>query len=166
MEQEFQVKWNKCLELIKDNIGEKRFNTWFACAKATSYIDNKLTLKLPSAFYCDKYEDDFIDILKLALRKEFGKDIKLGYEYNVLSGDDKSKVSIESPQKSHLNNKLVTSYSKTPIEKREIDFDPQLNYALNFENYCVGDSNILPHTIAKHIAENPGKPEFNPFFLY
>lgn len=52
------------------------------------------------------------------------------------------------------------SNPKTP------DFDPQLNEALTFENYCVGESNRLPFTIAEYIANNPGKNDFNPFFLY
>ena len=46
------------------------------------------------------------------------------------------------------------------------DFDPQLNESLTFENYCEGESNRLPVAIARYIAENPGKNDFNPFFLY
>ena len=49
---------------------------------------------------------------------------------------------------------------------RSEEIDSQLNASLNFENYCVGDSNRLPFTIAEYIANNPHKTEFNPFFLY
>lgn len=168
MEKDFQIKWSKCLELIKDNIGLERYNTWFACARPVSFIDNKLTLRLPSYFYYEKYEDDFIEILSKALKKVFGQSIKLGYEVDIVSDNDsKSKIKLDSPESSHvLKNKLVGSYQRKPIENRELDFDPQLNYTLNFENYCVGESNKLPVTIAEYIADNPGKPEFNPFFLY
>ena len=168
METDFQNKWSKCLELIKDNIGSDRFNTWFACAKPVAFSENRLTLRLPSYFYYEKYEDDFYDILSKALKRVFGHQIKLGYEVDIVADNDsKSKIKLESPQQSHvLKNKLVSSYHKSPVEKREVDFDPQLNYALNFENYCVGESNKLPVTIAEYIADNPGKPEFNPFFLY
>lgn len=167
MEMDFQNKWNKCLELIKDNIGSDRFNTWFACAKPIAFAENRLTLRLPSYFYYEKYEDDFYEILSKALKRVFGQQIRLEYEVDVVSNDNSAKVKLESPQQSHvLKNKLVNSYHNTPIEKREPNFDHQLNFSLNFENYCVGESNRLPVTIAEYIADNPGKPEFNPFFLY
>lgn len=168
MDKDFQHKWNKCLELIKDNIGETRFNIWFTCAKPVAFDSNRLVLHLPSQFYYEKYEDDFYDILSKALRHVFGYQIQLDYDVDVISDNDKkSSIKIESNQPSHvLKNKLTGSYHKTPVEKRAIDFDPQLNYSLNFENYCIGESNKLPVTIAEYIANNPGRPEFNPFFLY
>ncbi len=49
-----------------------------------------------------------------------------------------------------------SSNSETP------DFNPQLNESLTFENYCVGESNRLPYTIAEYIANNPGKHDFTP----
>ncbi len=167
MTTDFKNKWQECLSLIKDNIGESRFNTWFTCAKPVAFTGDKLTLQLPSMFYYQKYEDDFYGILTSALRRIFGHNVNLEYEIRVVKNDNKSKVNIESPQKSPvLKNKLAASYQKEPVEKREVNFDSQLNYNLNFENYCKGESNRLPVTIAEYIAENPGKQEFNPFFLY
>ena len=167
MNKDFQNKWMQCLVLIKDNIGEERFDTWFACAKPTAFVENRLTIHLPSLFYYEKYEDDFYEILSLALKRVFGHKIQLDYEVDVISDDNDSKIKIESPEKSHvIKNKLSNSIQRAPIESRELNFDPQLNYSLNFENYCVGECNKLPVTIAEYIADNPGKPEFNPFFLY
>lgn len=167
MTKDFENNWKGCLELIKDNIGSERFNTWFKCAKPVAFNGEKLTLQLPSMFYLQKYEDDFYGILTSALRHTFGHNVNLEYEIRMVKNDNKSKVNIESPQPSKvLKNKLTSSYQKEPVEKRDINFDPQLNYHLNFENYCVGESNKLPVTIAEYIANNPGKPEFNPFFLY
>lgn len=169
MDATFNIKWEKCLELIRDNIGTDRLRTWFSCARPVDFDDkgNCLTLCLPSHFYYEKYEDDFYTIFSAALRKAFGKDIKLTYEIGVVSNDKNSVVKLESaPQSPVIKNKLVASYSNAPVEKRQPDFDPQLNSSLTFENYCIGESNKLPVTIAEYIADNPGKPEFNPFFLY
>lgn len=167
MDKEFVEKWHKCLGLIKDNIGRERFDTWFACAEPVSFSDNNLVLRLPSQFYCDKYDHDFYNIFVAALHHVFGSDVKLDYVYPVLNGDKSSEVKIESPHHtSFLKNKLVSSYQSAPVHARAEDFDPQLNSALNFENYCMGDSNRLPVTIAEYIANNPGRQEFNPFFLY
>lgn len=166
---DYKAKWNKCLELIRSNIGEDKFRTWFACAEVVSYESQTLLLRVPSRFYYETYEDTFYNILTAALRHVFGAGVRLKYEYNVINGDSASKVTVQSPEQSHL----ISSKLEQSIERRQATeedssrkFDPQLNSTLNFENYCVGRSNKLPFTIAEHIANHPEKPDFNPFFLY
>lgn len=160
-------RWTQCLVFIKDNIGEERFKTWFECAKPVSYEDGMLTLFLPSPFYKEKYEDDLYPVLKAALRKVFGTGIRLQYIYDMVANDTESCVKINAQHQSPIiKNKLNSTFNQTPIEKREVEFDHQLSQSLNFENYCIGESNRLPVAIAESIANNPGKPEFNPFFLY
>lgn len=168
---DFEIRWQKCLDLIKDNVGDARYNTWFACAKAVDFNDNKLTISLPSKFFFDKYEEDFYNLISSALRREFGPNIQLNYEVGVIANDDASKVVIQSPQKSHLiQSKFIQSLqfpgSAESRGAQKNGIDPQLNPSLNFENYCVGESNRLPFTIAEYIANNPHKSDFNPFFLY
>ncbi len=165
--EDYALKWNKCLELIRPNVGEDRFATWFSCSEPKGFSNSRLLLKLPSHFFVEKYEDDFYDILLFALRKVFGPAVTLEYEYNVVSTDKNTAVKLSSPEKSHaIHSKITRQVEKAPVEERAADFDSQLNSALNFENYCVGRSNTLPFTIAEHIANHPEKHDFNPFFLY
>lgn len=166
--EDYKIKWNKCLELIRSNIGEVRFDAWFSKVKAVEFNDSgMLTLFVPSRFYMEKIEDDFGNIVKAAIRKEFGKGVKFEYEYNVIANDKQSMVKVQSPEQSHvISSKLERTIAATAQDNSEPNFDSQLNSALNFENYCVGRSNKLPFTIAEHIANHPEKPDFNPFFLY
>lgn len=167
MMEDLKSKWNKCLDKIRSNIGEDRFNTWFSKTTAIEFKDNILVLQVPSRFYMEKYEDVFYNILTGAIRSEFGTNVGLDYAYYCISGDAKSKVTVESPQHSKvIKSKLETSIANRPVSDRAKQFDPQLNSSLNFENYIVGRSNRLPFTIAEHIANHPEKPDFNPFFLY
>lgn len=164
-------KWEKCLEFIKDNIGETRYKTWFSDAKAIAFEDNKLTISLPSKFFFEKYEDDFYNLLTAALRKNFGEGVKRNYIIPVIKGDPASNINLESSAQSHIiKNKIELQAqqhaAQTHGKEGPKDFDPQLNPALNFENYCVGDSNKLALTIAEYIANNPKNNNFNPFFLY
>ena len=164
---DYQIKWNRCLEKIRANIGEDRFNVWFSKVRAHDFRDNKLALLVPSRFYMEKFEDDFYNLLRGAIKAEFGPGVQLAYDYYVINGDRDSKVTIQNPEHSHLlKNKLEQTFSNKPVESRTQWTDSQLNSALNFENYCVGRSNKLPFTIAEHIANHPEKPDFNPFFLY
>ena len=171
MKEDFKNKWQKVVAIITDNIGEQRAKTWFGEAKPLSYIDNRLLLKLPSEFFAEKYENEFYSVLTHSMRKVFGDSVKLDYEIEIIKNDKHSKVKISgTPQSPAIKNKFIQSMqSPSPIINEgdnKPDFDPQLNQALTFENYCVGASNKLPFTIAEYIAQNPGKNDFNPFFLY
>ena len=163
--------WDKVVEFICDNLGENRTKTWFGVAEPVAFVDNRLSLKVPSEWFVEKYEKEFYRILSSSMRKVFGNEVKLDYEYEIVNNDKDSKVKISGVSQSPaINNRFVQSMqAPSPIiDTKEVrpDFDPQLNEALTFENYCVGESNKLPFTIAEYIAKNPGKNDFNPFFLY
>lgn len=172
MTEDYINKWNRCLEIIRDNIGETKTRTWFSPAKPLHYENNRLTLGIPSRFFYEKYEDEFYNILSSTLKKVYGENLQLDYELFIIGNDRDSKVTIMGSQKSHaVKNKFIQSMqSPSPmgekISGKTPDFDPQLNESLTFENYCIGESNRLPFTIAEYIANNPGKNDFNPFFLY
>lgn len=172
MVQDLKTRWNKCLEIIRDNLGDQRTVSWFGNTKPVSYMGNRLTLAIPSRFFYEKYEDEFYSLLSTTLRRVFGEDVKLEYELKIIENDEASKVTITGSKQSHVvkNRFLQSMQSNSPLgsehNDRTPDFDPQLNETLTFENYCIGNSNRLPFTIAEYIANNPGKNDFNPFFLY
>ncbi len=173
MREQFQQQWNNFTRLIRANVGQERFDTWFADATFNGFDGNELTIGLPSHFFFEKYEYDFYNIIIASLRRSFGAGVKLAYEINVINHDDNSKVRIESPEQSPVIYSKVNKQARravNPLESQdnldEGEIDPQLNESLNFQNYCVGESNKLPFTIAEYIANNPNKNDFNPFFLY
>ena len=167
MDQEFKSKWNKCLQMISDNIGADKFKTWFSDTEPLAFDGETLDLRVPSQFFMDKYEDDFIVLIRGALRHVFGHALNIAYVCPVVANDKASEVKIETPVHSKvIKSKLNQSVDKSPVHAQMKHFDPQLVSSLTFENYCVGDSNRLPFTIAEFIANNPGQAEFNPFFLY
>lgn len=174
MTENFQEKWAKFLDIILDNVGKSRFDTWFSCAKPLKFEDNQLTIGLPSAYFKEMYEDKFYKLVSGALRRVFGPDLKLFYEIGIIADDQDAKVTFSSPTRSKVvNGRFIESLQQpealqqqTPHQRGGREFDPQLNSTLNFENYCKGESNLLPYTIAEYIAENPVNSDFNPFFLY
>lgn len=172
MENGTDRKWKQFLRIIEDNIGRDRFDAWFSETRLISFENNRISIGLPSQFFFEKYEDDFYDLITTSLRRVFGPGIKLDYEVSVIKNDDRAKVKYTAPEQSRVIKNKTTKSVTAPVNPLaeshddSIFIDPQLNEALCFENYCVGDSNILPFTIAKFISENPGKSEFNPFFLY
>ncbi len=165
--------WDECLAFIRDNIGETRFNTWFSKSRAIKIDDYSITLGVPTNYFIEFYEDNFINLLHAALKKVFNRPLQIFYEVYVLSEVKDSKVVVgELRQSKVLTGKLEKSIegaSSSAIDSSAPDkhgIDSQLNPAYNFENYCVGDSNRLALTIAENIAKKPRNNDFNPFFLY
>ena len=46
MNSQLTAKWNKCLDIIRDNVSEATFATWFADIKAIRYEDSTLTIQV------------------------------------------------------------------------------------------------------------------------
>ncbi|MDE6218093.1 MAG: hypothetical protein K2F64_03735 [Muribaculaceae bacterium] len=67
MIEEIKDKWQKTLSFIKDNVGEERFNTWFAVAEPLELKGNSLHIKLPSRYFFDQYDNTFFNLFRAAL---------------------------------------------------------------------------------------------------
>ncbi len=171
MAEDHKILWQKCLDIIRDNIGQEHFDIWFSFAKSVSYDNNLLTINIPSLYIREIYESRFEDLIQSTLRRVYGPNIDLRYNVGLIRGDNESNVTLKSPKPSPIltnpvERQRVSTDSPFNHREKEDELDSNLNKTYNFENYCVGESNKLPFTIAEYIAKNPDKSEFNPFFLY
>ncbi|OJV35899.1 MAG: chromosomal replication initiator protein DnaA [Bacteroidales bacterium 36-12] len=159
--------WNKCLEIIRDNINEASFNTWFVPIVPLQYDKNVFILQVPSQFFVEYIEDKYIDLLRMTLYRVIGEGTKL--EYRVLI-DKKSGAGTTIPSESNEKKSLTTNTTSnyiSPYHKPKLpEIDPQLNPSYNFNNLIEGKSNKLARTAGVSIANEPGKTIFNPLFVY
>ncbi len=167
--------WNKCLTIIKDNINENSFQTWFEPIIPISLTNQIFVLQVPSPFFVEFIEEKYIDILSKTLTKVVGEGTKL--EYRVLVDKTNNQKTQYASQGSEANrninyNKNTTNHSgqnriKSPYAYIELpDIDSQLNSLQYFNNLIEGKSNKLARTAGLSIAKNPGNSAFNPFFIY
>lgn len=162
--------WNRCLRVIRDNVPETTFNTWFVPISPLKYEDKTLTLQVPSQFFYEFIEDKFIDLLRATLYKEIGEGTKLMYNVMV---DNSSKTTINleasnrpittSPKSVIRNGNKAPNSLKAPAVQ---DLDSQLNPDYTFENFIEGYSNKLSRSVAEAVAQSPAKTVFNPLFLH
>jgi len=161
--------WNKCLGVIKDNVSDITYQTWFSPIIPHSYENNIFTIQVPSQFFYEYLEDKFVDLLRMTLHREIGKDTILNYRILVENttnthidyrGDAKS-LSIDkiTPKQA---NRIASPFQKTV----SVEFDSQLNPKYTFDNFFEGSSNKLARTAGETIADNPGKTAFNPLFVH
>ncbi len=169
IENEPVVLWKRCLDIIRDNVPETTFKTWFEPIVPLKYEDKALTIGVPSPFFYEFLEEKFVDLLRAALYKEIGEGTQL--MYCVLT-DKTNHITVEmegSKRSSAVPVQPVRNANKTPDPMQAPapqDLDPHLNPKYNFENFIVGTSNELARSVGENIARNPGRTTFNPLFLH
>ena len=172
--------WNNCLRTIKDNISSISYKTWFEPILPLKLENNILTIQVPSQFFYEYLEEQYIGLLSKTLRREIGSDAKL--EYNVVvenanySGDKPYTVRYPSRNKAEISNKpLQVPFEATQPSIRnpfiipgikKIHFDPKLNPDYNFNNYVEGECNRLARSAGIAVGDNPGGTAFNPLMIY
>lgn len=172
--------WNRCLNIIKDNVPSISFRTWFEPIVPIKLENNILTIQVPSPFFYEYLEEQYIDILRKVLRKELGIDAKL--EYNVVmdnNGHTHTRpytVKLPARNQKDLRNKPVS----VPIDAegagiknpfvipglKKMNIDPMLNPDYSFSNFVEGDCNRLARSAGYAVANNPGGTAFNPLLIY
>ena len=74
-----EIVWKNCLIFIKDNIQPQAFKTWFEPIKPVKLSDDVLSIQVPSKFFYEWLEENYIKLLKLSLTKELGENARLVY---------------------------------------------------------------------------------------
>ena len=87
MELEYKKRWENCLRFIRDNLDKEQYEAWFAPIMVKDYAEGVLTLQVPSAFYAEQLESKYLQLLSVALRREFVGVKRLRYAHNIIEGD-------------------------------------------------------------------------------
>ena len=167
MEQHVEL-WNRCLSIVRDNVGESMYNTWFTPIVPLSYNDNKFVVQVPSQFFYEYIEEQFAFLLRQALNRVVGQETQLLYrimiDHSNTNNGSTTIPTADTPVKQNVPTNAPVNTPFTSIEKTT--FDPQLNRNYNFANYIEGVSNRLARCAGLNIAEQPGRSIFNPIFIW
>jgi len=172
--------WSNCLKIIKDNVPSISFRTWFEPIVPLKLEENVLTIQVPSPFFYEYLEEQYIDILRKTLRKELGEAAKLEYsvvmENSIYSNNKPFTVKFPTNYKTELKNKPVSvpmgseeKSIKNPFVIpgiKKLHVDPRLNPDNSFTNFVEGECNRLARSAGDAVGDNPGGTAFNPLFLY
>lgn len=77
-----QTVWQQCLEIIKSEIPEQSFNTWFIPVRPLRLRQNILTIQVPSLYFYEFLEEHYVLVLRKAIIEQLGTNGKL--EYSLL----------------------------------------------------------------------------------
>ncbi len=165
--------WGNCLSIIRDNIPPSSFRTWFEPIVPVKLEGATLTISVPSAYFPEYIEANYLKLLSLSLKREIGPAAKLVYEIKIVK-DGTLIVPAANSKEIAKNPSIKTLPTKVPPVKNpyampgieRINVESNLNQSYSFEHFVEGDCNRLGKAAGLTIAGKPGSTAFNPFFIY
>ena len=171
-----EISWQNCLKLIRDNVSEQSFKTWFEPIVPHKLVDKKLTIQVPSQFFYEWLEDNYVHLLRKALDYSIGREGTLEYSIIVDSGNttqNQPPIGYQVPNTRKVENAPNTAADekafKSPFEVKELPSghgDSFLNPHYTFDNYIEGDCNRLARAAGFAVAQKPSVTSFNPLMIY
>jgi chromosomal replication initiator protein len=159
--------WQRCTQVIRDNVSETTFSTWFAPIIPLSYDNHIFTLQVPSQFFYEYIEETFVDLLRMTIHREVGEETKLMYRVLVdRNAGTSTTIPSDEKVKPFTNNTRAQKENPFVRPTQVQDIDPQLNPIYNFKSFIEGSSNKLARTAGLSITKDPGTTIFNPLFIY
>ncbi len=164
--------WNKCIESIRQTVGDQSFKTWFEPIKPISLRDFELTISVPSQYFYEYLEEHFLNVLRKVIHEQLGPFGKLKYQILMDKGTAErapfvlTLTSVKSPnrQENTRQQQVFGSGENSVFEKNY--FDTRLDSAYSFESYIEGDCNRLARSAGIAVAAKPGTTSFNPLLIY
>lgn len=178
MEKTFEKVWQNCLDVIRDNVNQQSFKTWFEPIKPVKLNGSILTIQVPSQFFYEWLEEHYIDLLKKTINKELGPDGRLEYSIimennyrnanpytiNIPAVNAKTKNPPVSMPIDLNNNSIKNPFILPGLKK--LNVESQLNPNYSFDNLVEGDCNRLARSAGFAVANKPGGTAFNPLLIY
>lgn len=171
--------WSNCLKEIKQVINDQSFQTWFQPIKPVKFENSVLTIEVPSQFFYEWLEENYVGVLSQAIKSELGSSASL--EYQILVDKPRQNSDIgqlpnnegEYTSSKHLNNASGTSFNPESIKNpfvipgvKRLNVESQLNSSYTFDYYVEGECNQLARSAGLAISDNPGGTSFNPLVIY
>ena len=168
---ELTERWQNCLDFIRRQqiVSDEQFAAWLAPIVPLAFDGARFDVHVPSSYFHEHLEINYGHILFPAIRKFFGENVSLFYNYEIKKGDRSSNMSVRTDNPSV---KVTISDRKAQdanpfVKSDDIEaIDSQLNPRYNFSNFLTGESNKLARSIGEAIAADPKCKTFNPLFIH
>ncbi|MDY5968598.1 MAG: chromosomal replication initiator protein DnaA, partial [Bacteroidales bacterium] len=153
----------------------------FEPIKPVSLCEEVLTLDVPSAFFCEWLEKNYINIIRSTIRHYIGEGARLQYRVHMDNSVSNDPITTTIPSSGSQNTKNRPTYMPMNLNRdgdksvpnpliipgiQKIRIQSQLKESYNLENFMEGECNRLARAAGFAVAQNPGKTAFNPLLIY
>ena len=143
---------NQAKELLKEEVTQIAYETWFSPMIITEMTDSNIVLKASSPYAKEMLETRYADLVLNTFKFITNKD----WTVSVFATEDGKNV--ESGGVIVSNNQDTQD---TDIETSNRTLNPKYT----FETFVVGNNNRFAHAAAIAVGDKPGE-SYNPLFLY
>lgn len=150
--QNAEQTWTKCLSVIRDQIPDSTFGTWFESTRGKELENRNLVVQIPNDFVYQWLEGHYRELVHKAVFQVLGDEYKVTYD-------------IVEPLPQEADNKAAEKIS-APSARLTHDPASQISPHYKFQNFVEGSSNQFAKAAAVAVAEAPGKTSFNPLVVY
>ena len=167
--------WDNCLSFIEGKIPEQSFKTWFKPVIPLKFENNILTIQVPTQFFYEWLEDNYVSLLKESIKLTIGPQAKLEYSVIVDNGNTANQPYTVNLAQKGTNHKVGQNYGSkkssysSPFSVPEVKDKFQnsnLNNEYSFDTYIEGDCNRLARSAGFAVSSKPGVTSFNPLMIY
>ncbi len=176
MQTELKDLWLRCLEIIREDVSSQSFSTWFVPIVPLKFQHNTLTIQVPSQFFYEWLEENYVAVLRKAIDQTIGKRGMLEYSIVIDKGDRKNPpITFNLPTVSQGSNNLSNQQNdqqtstRNPFQFKDLDslaLDSYLIPKYTFDKFIEGDCNRLGRAAGMAVANKPGLTSFNPLMIY
>jgi chromosomal replication initiator protein len=143
--------WNEVKELLKHKLPEAVQHLWIEPLTCIRADDNRIELACPDKFFCSWVKENYLNIIQESL-VQLGKiSAKIHFSVMPASSNTESLQLLEGSTREQLRLPAIPeTYSNIR----------NLHPRYTFDEFMVGESNLLAHTACKAIAN--GETSFGP----
>ena len=145
--------WESSLQLLRDAVDEKTFESWLSWTRFGSYENGHLVIFVPNHFTGNWINERYYELISSTVESLVGDFKQLSF------------VPDESLQEEMMAQKRMQPAVAEPSPGSAAADYPQLNSKYTFEEFIIGPSNRFAHAAAKAVCETPARA-YNPLFIY
>ena len=143
---------NQAKDLLKEELSQIAFQTWFSSLEIAEMNNSHIVLKATSDYAAEllqtRYADLVLNTFKFITNRE--------WTFSVIYEENSKTVE---------NASIISS---TPVDPKDPEIEISnrtLNPKYTFETFVVGNNNRFAHAAAIAVGDKPGE-SYNPLFLY
>ncbi|MDZ4745058.1 MAG: chromosomal replication initiator protein DnaA [bacterium] len=164
--------WDSCLVIIRDNVSQQVYKTWFDQIRPLTWDGSQLTVEVPSQFFYEWIEEHYSSLLQKTIQKVLGARARLQYNVVVEEGEASAEQrTIKLPAFRAAAGQTAIPFSDAPREQQHpkqpsAHYPTYFNPRYTFDNFIRGENNQLATSAGMAVADNPGKTRYNPLVIY
>jgi chromosomal replication initiator protein len=159
--------WKTCREVLREDVREAVWKTWFEGLEAGSLADGQLVLTAPSTLVRDRLEDRYLSLIEQTASKVAEHDLEVRIVVRPAPSALEPFVAVPTPPAESVNVGPLSEkelHTPAPEPHRAVE-PPSLNPRYTFDAFVIGASNRFAHAAAQRVAESPAG-SYNPLFIY